>query len=281
MTGPQITRISGGRLHLHHGPIDMIVGASGTGQDAGFARAVERFEGLLQGLVDELPRLRSATGPMPQGRVARRMARAVAPFAPRFITPMAAVAGAGAEEILAALCDGPGIAKAYVNNGGDIAFCLTPGEVMQGVVAADPVARLTIGHDTAVRGIATSGRGGRSLSRGIAESVTVLAASAAVADAAATMIANAVDLPGHPEITRLPAIEVSPESDLGVRPVTRAVGRLTCSEVEHALDAGGAYAETCLAAGLIIGAVLMLEGRCRIVGDLPAKTLTGTEALHA
>lgn len=281
MTGPQIMRISGGRLHLHHGPVDMIVGADGPGQEAGFARAADRFKGLLQELVDELPRLRCDTGPMPQGRVARRMARAVAPFAPGFITPMAAVAGAGAEEILAALCDGPGIAKAYVNNGGDIAFRLTAGQVMHGVVAADPVARLTIGHDHAVRGIATSGRGGRSLSRGIAESVTVLAASAAEADAAATMIANAVDLPGHPEVTRLAACEVSPDSDLGARLVTRVVGRLTRAEVDRALVAGVTYAETCLGAGLIAGAVLMLKGQCRIVGDLPVKTLTGTEPMHA
>jgi hypothetical protein len=209
------------------------------------------------------------------------MARAVAPFSPQFITPMAAVAGAGAEEILAALCDGSGIAKAYVNNGGDIAFSLTPGQVMHGVVAADPVARLAIGHDTSVRGIATSGRGGRSLSRGIADSVTVLAASAAAADAAATMIANAVDLPGHAAITRLPATEVVPDSDLGARPVTRAVGRLGRSEVERALGVGVEYAETCLASGLIAGAVLMLAGHCRIVGDLPVKTLTTKEALHA
>ncbi|WP_300547871.1 UPF0280 family protein [Roseovarius sp.] len=281
MTGPQITRISGGRLHLNHGPIDMIVGATGPGQEAGYARAAARFDGLLQEIVDELPRLRMATGRPPKGRVARRMARAVAPFTPQFVTPMAAVAGAGAEEILATLCDGPGIVKAYVNNGGDIAFHLTQGQVMQGVVAADPVAQLTIGHDHAVRGLATSGRGGRSLSRGIAESVTVLAATAAAADAAATMIANAVDCPGHPEITRLPAIEVSPDSDLGARLVTCAVGHLTSADVDRALGAGVTYAETCLAGGLIAGAVLMLEGQCRVVGDLPVKTLDRTETIDA
>lgn len=281
MTGEQITRIAGGRLHLHHGPIDMIVGAEGPGQEAGFARAADRFGGLLQELVNELPRLRRATGPMPKGPVARRMVHAVTPFAPRFITPMAAVAGAGAEEILAALCDGPGIDKAYVNNGGDIAFHLTRGQVMQGIVAADPVARLAIGHDDAVRGVATSGRAGRSLSRGIAESVTVLAKTAAAADAAATMIANAVDLPDHPAVTRLPASDVSPESDLGARLVTRSVGHLTRAEVERALGVGVEYAETCLATGLIAGAVLMLAGHCRILGDLPLKTLITKEALHA
>ena len=281
MMRPQIMRIAGGRLHLHHGPIDMIVGATGPGQEAGFARAAKRFEGLLQEIVDELPRLRRATGSAPKGPVARCMARAVAPFAPQFITPMAAVAGAGAEDILAALCDGSGITKVYVNNGGDVAFALTPGEVMHAVVAADPVAQLVIGHDHAVRGIATSGCAGRSLSRGIAESVTVLARTAAAADAAATMIANAVDLPGHPQITRLPASEVSPDSDLGARLVTRTVGLLSRTEVERALGAGVTYAEACLAAGLIAGAVLMLQGQCRSVGDLPVKTLITTEPVHA
>lgn len=281
MTGPQITRITGGRLHLHHGPIDMIVGAEGPGQEAGFARAAARFEGLLQEIVDELPRLRSATGPMPQGCVARRMVRAVGPFAPQFITPMAAVAGAGAEEILAALCDGPGIAKAYVNNGGDIAFHLTRGQMMHGVVAADPVAKLAIGYDHAARGIATSGCGGRSLSRGIAESVTVLAKTATAADATATLIANAVDCPGHPGVTRAPANKVYPDSDLGARRVTRAVGRLTHADVDRALGAGVAYAESCLATGLIASAVLMLAGQCRIVGDLPLKPLITTEPMHA
>ena len=76
------------------------------------------------------------------------------------------------------------------------------------------------------RGIATSGRHGRSFSLGIADAVTVLAKTASQADAAATIIANAVDLPGHPGIVRLPANELQPDSDLGARLVTRGVGAL-------------------------------------------------------
>ena len=70
---------------------------------------------------------------------------------------------------------------------------------------------ITIDAATDVRGIATSGQGGRSLSRGIATSVTVLAHNAAAADVAATLIANAVDLPGHPALTRVPADDLLAE----------------------------------------------------------------------
>ena len=94
--------------------------------------------------------------------------------------------------------------------------------------------------DMPVRGIATSGAatkgaGGRSFSLGIADAVTVLAAIAAAADAAATIIANAVDLPGHPAIRRVPASEIDPDSDLGDRLVTVTVGRLFESEIRAAL----------------------------------------------
>ena len=81
--------------------------------------------------------------------------------------------------------------------------------------------------DDPARGIATSGRHGRSFSLGIADAVTVLARTAAQADAAATIIANAVDLPGHPAILRCPAHDLQPDSDLGARLVTRDVGDLS------------------------------------------------------
>ena len=53
------------------------------------------------------------------------MHAAVAPFAEEsFITPMAAVAGAVADEILQAMRRAAPLARAYVNNGGDIALHL-------------------------------------------------------------------------------------------------------------------------------------------------------------
>lgn len=268
MRGAQANWLSDGRrLHLHHGPIDMIVGIEGAGQDAAFQRAAARFGTLLEELVAELPRLRSPYAEAVEGETARRMVEAVRPFVPEFITPMAAVAGAGAETILRAVLDGPGVRRAYVNNGGDVAFHIGPGEVMRAAIASPVPGHVTVQHGDPVRGVATSGAGGRSHSLGIADAVTVLARSAATADAAATMIANAVDLPGHPAIDRVPACELSPDSDLGPRAVTRAVGALTASEVAKALDAGRVCADRLVARGVIHAACLTLRGQCVSVGE--------------
>ena len=174
---------------------------------------------------------------------------------------MAAVAGAVAEEILEALVAGRRVPKAYVNNGGDIAFHLTPGEQ---VTAAGPTGLIEIAYDDPARGLATSGAGGRSHSLGIADSVTVAARSAADADVAATLIANAVDLPGHPAITRALASDLAPDSDLGDRPVTVSVGDLSIQEVDKALDRGEALARRLCEDGKILEAALSLKDRHRV-----------------
>jgi uncharacterized protein len=90
-------------------------------------------------------------------------------------------------------------------------------------------AQCEIDFDIPVRGIATSGWRGRSFSRGIADSVTVLAKTAAMADAAATVIANAVNVV-HPGIVRRPACDIRDDSDWGTsrfaRPLRPASARL-------------------------------------------------------
>lgn len=95
--------------------------------------------------------------------------------------------------------------------------------------------------------------------------MTVLARDAATADAAATLIANAVDL-DHPAITRVPARELDPDSDLRDLPVTTGVGMLTEAEIAEALEAGAARAQAWVSAGLIRAAALRLRGAARIVG---------------
>ena len=119
-----------------------------------------------------------------------------------------------------------------------------------------------------MRGIATSGWRGRSFSLGIADAVTVLAEDAAAADAAATLIANAVDLPGHSAIVRQPANELSPDSDLGERLVTTDVGSLTAAEIEQALGRGLAVADACRRRGLIHAVALFLDGAHLTVGPI-------------
>ncbi|MGQ0565010.1 MAG: UPF0280 family protein [Gemmobacter sp.] len=267
----QVARLSDGRLHLHHGPIDLILAAEGSGAAGAEARAIARFDGLLAELVAELPALRSPEPQALRGPVAQAMAAAVAPFRPAFITPMAAVAGAVAQAVLAAMVDGPGIRRAHVNNGGDIALHLAPGARFDVAVAARPgwPDRITVRAEDPVRGIATSGWRGRSQSLGIADAVTVLARTAAMADAAATMIANAVDLPGHPAILRRPATEVKADSDLGDRLVTVGVGPLSAADVARALDRGLAVARVFGARGLIEGAALFLQSDLRVAGAFP------------
>jgi uncharacterized protein len=279
---PQVGWLKDGkRLHLQDGPIDLIVEAQGS-RDAlhtAYAAAIDRFTGLLDELCDELPLLRSPADPAQcelQGLVARRMHAAVAPFArDHFITPMAAVAGSVAEEILGAMVRAASLARAYVNNGGDIALHLTGGEQFTVGLVDRPdtqgLMRTTIIRaDDSARGVATSGYHGRSFSLGIADAVTVLARTAAKADAAATIIANAVDLPGHPAVVRCPANELQPDSDLGSRLVTRDVGPLTYQAIDAALEAGEAMARRLLGRGLIEAAALQLNGEIRVIG-LPSR----------
>jgi len=271
-SAPQIALLADGRrLHLQDGPIDLIVGAKGRAADirAAYDAAARRFTGLLDELCAELVELRKAADPARcalKGSVARRMHAAVAPFAGEcFITPMAAVAGAVAEEILGAMIKEAVLDRAYVNNGGDIALHLGNGEqftlgMMDRPDRLGVMRTMTIDADDPARGVATSGRHGRSFSLGIADAVTVLAPTASQADAAATIIANAVDLPGHPAIVRCPAHDLQPDSDLGARLVTRGVGELSGGEIEAALESGAACARKLLAAGLIDGAALRLHG---------------------
>ena len=270
------------RLHLQDGPIDLIVEAFGDPDEirSAYAAAAKRFVSVLDELCQELPLLRQPAtrdSTLPRGQVARRMMLAVKPYAEvNFITPMAAVAGAVAEEILRSMTSVADLARAYVNNGGDIALHLNPGErlVTGAVETAKSIAgrsspklfaTTTIDSEMPVRGIATSGWPGRSFSLGIADAVTVLAKTATMADAAATIIANAVDLPGHPNITRVPAKELAPDSDLGDRFVTQHVGDLSTGSVDSALDAGSRIAESLASRGLIHSAALHLRGQTRII----------------
>jgi ApbE superfamily uncharacterized protein (UPF0280 family) len=159
-----------------------------------------------------------------------------------------------------------------VNNGGDIAFHLAPGQSLTAAIAARAGLpdRVEIGATSPVRGVATSGWRGRSWSLGIADAVTVLARTAAEADAAATMVANAVDLADHPAITRRPACEMQADSDLGDRPLTVAVGPLSPAEVTAALDRGLAAARAFRARGLLVAAAIFLHGEVRLCGPFPA-----------
>ncbi len=288
--GPQVALSSDGRqLHLQHGPIDLIVEVDGSPGACSAARraACRRFDGLLEDLVAELPLLRTALGaagrpPSPSGAVAARMVAAVAPHRhEELVSPMAAVAGAVADEVGSALSAAAPLDRWFVNNGGDIAFGLAPGQRYRTGLVVDPrhaapAATITIDAGSGVRGIATSGRHGRSFSMGIADAVTALAPTAAAADAAATLIANHVDPGPSAAIVRRPAVELDPDSDLHDRLVVTEVGVLTRSEVDEALSRGLARAESYVEQGHILAAVLHLAGRTAATSAAPMASLETT-----
>jgi uncharacterized protein len=270
----------GRRLHLQDGPIDIVLQAFGAEDQIRRAHsaAADRFVTVLDELCSELAVLREQArfwGRKPCGIIAERMFSAVLPYAEEnFITPMAAVAGAVAEEILAAMTASATLSRAYVNDGGDIALHIGSGQQFVIGMVDRPdrpslvgtlFGTMTLDSNQPVRGIATSGWRGRSFSLGIADAVTVLAKTATMADAAATIVANAVDIPQHRNIARIAARELSPDSDLGDRLVTTAVGELTSTEVDRALDRGSACAETLIVLGLIDAAALNLQGTTRVV----------------
>ncbi len=297
-------------IHLQHGPIDLVCRAWGEPEEvaAAYAQAEAAFPAILPGLcarrralssplsLRERVGVRGVTeailnpgrpahcpphpNPLPRGEgevIARAMIAACLPHAATWITPMAAVAGAVADRVLHHMTRGRRLTKAFVNNGGDIAFHLAPGmslacALVTNVETPTLDGRFVLTPENPSRGIATSGRacrgqGGRSFSRGIADSVTILARTAAEADAAATVVANAVDLPGHPAIHRRPADTIDPDSDLGPRLVTWTVGALTASEIDQALGKGQATARNLIDRNVIQGAVLALQGR--IVSVIP------------
>jgi uncharacterized protein len=284
------------RLHLQHGPIDLIITAEGDKAEvaAAYARAADAFCGLLDRLVNELAVLRlpaeSAIISRLKGPVAKRMAAAINPYLPRhdkagFITPMIAVAGSVADEILLAM--GDKLVRASVNNGGDIALYLGKGAFFDIGIADDrdthlsdfamaasgggsghmPLhGRIRLHDHNGIGGIATSGWRGRSLSLGIADSVTVLAQNAAAADVAASLIANAITI-SSPAITRQPAASLVPDSDLKDRLVTVDVGPLSADEIDQALAAGAVLARQMCDCGQIMTAYARLGRRSFVIAS--------------
>ena len=271
----QRAQLPDGRWHFQHGPMDIIIGASGTpaALAAAHDHAWQRFTGILDELVQELLVLRRPVNdecPL-HGPIARRMWNACLPFQSSFITPMAAVAGAVAQELIACY-DRHGVERAWINNGGDIALKLASGQSLRVGLYADLATlnleelqsgistdgQFEVSSEMPVRGIATSGWRGRSFSLGIADSVTVLARTAAQADAAATVIANAVNL-DDARIKRRPACEVKDDTDLGAIEVTVNVPPLEPYRVQQALHAGLMRAQELRSTGLIWSAALVCQ----------------------
>lgn len=288
---PQRSQLMNGQQHFSWGPIDLIIGAhiEFGGNEKIIKQAHDnawlRFQHILPDLVKELSTLKQAVRPETDnpcnGSIARSMWQACHPLLPNFITPMAAVAGAVADEMIKNYHIN-GIGKAWVNNGGDIAVHLAPNQSIPVGICADAYranhniqelgaytldGQFIISAKDPIRGIATSGWQGRSFSMGIADSVTVLAQNAACADAAATIIANAVNV-NDDRILRRKACDLNDDSDLGERLITVNVPTLEHDVLEYALENGVLTAQALKDQGLIWGAILTCQQQVRYVIDI-------------
>lgn len=273
------------RLYLRHGPIDLFVTIElyeHQKEPDAYRLVSDAFEDVLPTLCDELGLLRTksgSSGKIPSGPVATRMCAAVEPYSQKyFVTPMIAVAGSVADYLADLIVQSFETKRVIINNGGDIAVRLFGDAEITVGICDDVTTGNTKNHATihaahGIGGIATSGWKGRSYSLGIADAVTVLARSAAAADTAATLIANAVNLPGSPKVLREPAANLSPDSDLGNQLVTVEVNKLDEQEIRAALRRGCAAANAMIDHGHIISAYLSLQGLEEIIEDMASKGL--------
>lgn len=180
------------------------------------------------------------------------------------LTPMAAVAGTIADATADVLV-GMGSTRVSVNNGGDIAVRLSRGEslavgIRPNVDSPEITHRVVVTDEMNIRGVCTSGLGGRSFTRGLASAAVVFAPSAAVADAAATAVANETYVPHHTVIRR-PAEAIDPETDLKGCEITVSARDLPETVIDRALEQGLRRASLLVEQGLIVGACIVVKGR--------------------
>lgn len=267
--GPDISVVKPGTVVLDYGPITMSISVQGKNgpmtrvAQKGAQKAVETFERFAPIRRSAYEHTLALTGNKPP-QVLLRMAGAVKASGDTSLTMMAAVAGSFAD-VVADKMIASGATKVIVNNGGDIAVRLKPPETVVVGIAEDITHKTTryalkINSSSGIGGVCTSGLGGRSMTLGVASAVTVAAETAAIADACATSLANAVNVDSTAVVRRL-AEEINPDTDIKGRLVTVEVGVLSQAEKGLAVLNGLTRAQDLYQAGVIRGAVICLQGR--------------------
>ncbi len=250
------------------GPATLVLKGEKDGREYTFDRAAvaARVEAILTDIRECLPVLKERAwrikkpGALPS--VAKKMIAAALAIDAETLTPMAAVAGAVADELKEFLKE-DGLEFISVNNGGDIA--VHNGFKKQVTVGIGDIRKSNASPyllriaGLADFGVATSGFGGRSLTLGVADMVSVVALSPPVADAAATFICNNTSLE-DPSIVRRRAADIDPLTDIPEEFVTVQIGPLSTQRVREALARGQAAAERLKREGRISEAVLLMRG---------------------
>ena len=259
-----------GAVLVEYGPMKMFISAFENGEpivDLAKEGAHEAIQ-VLEDLARFLPVIKKKAQELEVEDsfpvVVRKMIEATKKMGEPDLTPLAAVAGAGSD-VVADFIFRQGGTKIIVDNGGDIAIRLREGEVARVGVKIDihaklPTYLIPINSSMGIGGVATSGLGGRSFTKGIASAATVLSESASLADAAATVIGNFTNIE-DPSIMRSLAEEIYPDTDITGEWVTIKVGRLSQKKIDEALDNGLSKAYSICERGLIKDALIAVQGR--------------------
>jgi len=266
----RIQTLPNGTILVDYGPMRMFISVSENGKpliqlsEEGARFAIR----VLEDLAKFLPIIKKKSLKLAVEEafpdVVRRMIEATKKMEEPDLTPLAAVAGT-ASDVVADFIFSRGGTKIIVDNGGDVAIRLREGEVARigvktEIDAKHPAYLFTIDPTMGIGGVATSGLGGRSFTKGIASAATVLSKTAAISDAAATIIGNFTNAE-DPNITRSLAEKVYPDTDIAGEWITVKVGKLSEEKIEKALNNGLSKADSLCRKGLIHGALIVLQGR--------------------
>ena len=268
--GERIEVLPNGTALVEYGPMRMLIQVSEHGKVMGALAkdGAHKAREVLEDLARFLPVIRRKSLGLNVEKgypdVVGRMIEATQKMEEPDLTPLAAVAGAASDVVADSMILFGGT-KVIVDNGGDIAIRLREGEtarvgIKTDVHAEHPSYLISIGEAAGIGGVATSGLGGRSFTKGIASAVTVLSKNASFSDAAATVIGNFANIE-NVHIKRALAESIYPDTDIAGEWVTVEVGELSQKEIEEALDHGLAKADSIRQKGLIKGALIAVQGR--------------------
>ena len=273
--GTQIHLLEGGRVLAEYGPMQLVISAS-IGAIPQVRECVRAAKESFHYLESVARCKDSIFAPWPcvkrhiEDEVVASMVSASRVVGDRDLTPMAAVAGAIADAVADFLYE-RGMTKVIVNNGGDVAIRLGSGQCVRIAVGAQGETgycptTIVLGDSEPSWGVASSGLGGRSLTKGIARLVTVISTRAAYADAAATAVANATFVE-DPCVSMVDAEDVDPNTDIPGTRVVNGVGEISEATVALGLRRGKEKADDLIARGIILGAFIMIKDRVALAGS--------------
>ena len=261
--------IEPGQVIVDHGPVYLKIRTESAGQPVHEA-AVQGAQAAITAL-EEVARFLDVAKGEDQGSalasdypaVLRRMISAVRAVGDSTLTPLAAVAGAIAD-VAAEASVRQGANKVVVDNGGDIAIRIKGSEsVTVGIVtdsSHDSCSyKVRIDASSGIKGVATSGLGGRGFTKGIASAAVALCSSGALADACATYLANAATIE-HAAIQRCLAEQIDPNTDIRGHKVVLEVGHLPEEACRQALATCVSEIDRLIRKGILLGALIAVRG---------------------